>query len=193
MKNLLNCTDEQLYALIKKNDEKAIAALLNRYKNKFYTAIFLYTKDKYLSEDIFQDVCIKIIQNIRLGKYSEDGKFLPWAMRIARNLTIDHLRVKKRTPKITLPDGNSIFNILDFKERNIEDTIIYNQTINKVKSMLLLLPYEQREVIVLRLYGDLSFKQIAEMTQVSINTALGRMRYGIMGLRKVAEEKGILL
>lgn len=193
MLSLKNQTDEKLFELIQKNDVKATAELLNRYKAKFYTAIFLLTKDKYLTQDIFQDTCIKIIHCIRGGKYTEDGKFLPWAMRIARNLAIDHIRLIKRIPKIVLPDGNDIFTVLDFKEKNIEDATMQKQSGNRVRMMLDLIPYEQREVIVMRLYGDLSFKQIADMTDVSINTALGRMRYGLLSLRKIADERGILL
>ncbi len=193
MLSLKNQTDEKLFTLIQKNDIKATAELLNRYKGKFYTAIFLLTKDKYLTQDIFQDACVKIIGCIRDGKYTEDGKFLPWAMRITRNLAIDQIRVLKRIPRVVLPDGNDVFSVLDFKEKNIEDATMQKQSGNRVRMMLDLIPYEQREVIVMRLYGDLSFKQIADMTDVSINTALGRMRYGLLSLRKIADERGILL
>lgn len=186
-------SDENLFALIQKNDVKASAELLNRYKGKFYTAIFLLVKDKYITQDIFQDACIKIIHSIRNGKYTEDGKFLPWAMRIARNLAIDHIRLMKRMPKVVLPDGNDIFSVVNFKEKNIEETTMHKQSSNRIRMMLDLIPYEQREVIVMRLYGDLSFKQIADLTEVSVNTALGRMRYGLLSLRKIASEKRILL
>ncbi|MCC7030655.1 MAG: RNA polymerase sigma factor [Chitinophagaceae bacterium] len=193
MLSLKNQTDEVLFGLIEKNDVKATAELLNRYKGKFYTAIFLLIKDKYITQDIFQDACIKIIHCIRTGKYTEDGKFLPWAMRVARNLAIDHIRQAKRMPKVVLPDGNDIFSVINFKEKSIEDTTMQKQSRNRIRLMLDLIPYEQREVIVMRLYGDLSFKQIAELTEVSVNTALGRMRYGLLSLRKIADERGILL
>jgi RNA polymerase sigma factor (sigma-70 family) len=193
MLSLKNQTDENLFTLIQKNDIKATAELLNRYKGKFYTSIFLLIKDKYITQDIFQDTCIKIIQSIRNGKYTEDGKFLPWAMRIARNLAIDHIRLMKRMPKVVLPDGNDIFEVVNFKEKNIEEATIQKQSGNRIRLMLDLIPYEQREVIVMRLYGDLSFKQIADLTEVSVNTALGRMRYGLLSLRKIADERGILL
>jgi RNA polymerase sigma-70 factor (ECF subfamily) len=114
-------------------------------------------------------------------------------MRIARNLAIDHIRALKRIPKVTLADGNDIFTILDFKEKNIEDTTMHMQSGKRARMMLDLIPYEQREVIVMRLYGDLSFKEIAKLTEVSVNTALGRMRYGLLSLRKIADERGILL
>ena len=193
MLSLKNQTDEALFTLIQKNDVKATAELLNRYKGKFYTAIYLLIKDKYLAEDIFQDTCIKIIHCIREKKYQEDGRFLPWAMRIARNQAIDYIRMIKRIPKVVMPDGSDIFNLLDLKEKNIEDKTIQKQTHSRVRLMLDLIPYEQREVVVLRMYGNLSFKEIAQLTDVSVNTALGRMRYGLLSLRKIADERGILL
>ncbi len=193
MLSFKNHTDENLFALIQKNDVKATAELLNRYKGKFYTAIFLLVKDKYVTQDIFQDACIKIIHSIRNEKYTEDGKFLPWAMRIARNLAIDHIRLMKRIPKVVLPDGNDIFSVVNFKEKNVEESTMSKQSNNRIRMMLDLIPYEQREVIVMRLYGDLSFKQIADLTEVSVNTALGRMRYGLLSLRKIAREKRIVL
>ena len=193
MLSLKNQTDEGLFTLIQKNDVKATAELLNRYKGKFYTAIYLLIKDKYLAEDIFQDTCIKIIHCIREKKYQEDGRFLPWAMRIARNQAIDYIRMIKRIPKVVLPDGSDIFSLLDLKEKNIEDKTIQKQTHSRVRQMLDLIPYEQREVVVLRMYGNLSFKEIAHLTDVSVNTALGRMRYGLPSLRKIADERGILL
>ena len=193
MNAIKNLTEENLIELIRTNHEAAIAELLERYKNKFYTVAFLLVKDRYIAEDIFQDACIKIIHSIRMGKYNEDGKFLPWALRVTRNLCYDYLRIAKRTPKVTLPDGQDIFSILDIGENNIEDRIMGYETQGKVRKMLEMIPYEQREVIVLRMYGNMSFKEIAEMTEVGINTALGRMRYGLLNLRKLMEEKGILL
>lgn len=193
MLNLKSQPDEVLFALIQKSDLKATAELLNRYKGKFYTAIYILTKDRYLSEDIFQDTCLKVIHSIRNKKYIEDGKFLPWAIRIARNLAIDHLRLAKRNPKIMMTDGKDVFSLLNLKEKNIEDKTMQKQSFSRVRMMLDLIPYEQREVVVMRLFGDLSFKQIADMTDVSVNTALGRMRYGLLSLRKIADEKGILL
>jgi RNA polymerase sigma factor (sigma-70 family) len=186
-------TEDRLIALIEARDESAIAELLERYKSKFYTAAYLLVKDRYIAEDLFQESCIKIINSIRAGKYNEDGKFLPWALRITRNVCFDYLRVAKRTTKVTLPDGQDIFELLDIGDSNIEDQMIRNQSGDKVKKMLEQIPYEQREVIVLRLFGDLSFKEIAELTQVGINTALGRMRYGLLNLRRMVEEKNIVL
>ena len=186
-------TDQELIVLINKNDEVAIATFLNRYKNKFYTTVYFIVKDHYVADDIFQDGCIKIIHLIRNGKYNEDGKFLPWAMRIIRNLAMDYLRHEKRLPKITFPDGTDIFSVLEFEDSPVMDEIHLEKTGNQAKEMLLKLSHEQREVITLRIFGKLSFNEIAEITNVSVNTALGRMRYGLINLRKAMEEKGVVL
>jgi RNA polymerase sigma factor (sigma-70 family) len=186
-------TDQELIVLINRNDEVAIATFLNRYKNKFYTTVYFIVKDHYVADDIFQDGCIKIIHLIRNGKYNEDGKFLPWAMRIIRNLAMDYLRHEKRLPKITFPDGTDIFSVLEFEDSPVMDEIHLEKTGNQAKKMLLKLSNEQREVITLRIFGKLSFNEIAKITNVSVNTALGRMRYGLINLRKAMEEKGVVL
>ncbi|HNB80776.1 MAG TPA: sigma-70 family RNA polymerase sigma factor [Chitinophagaceae bacterium] len=186
-------SEEQLFELIRKNDQQAIAEILQRNKNKIFTSIYLLVKDRYIAEDLFQDTCIKVITKIREGKYSEDGKFCSWAMRIARNLSIDYLRVAKRMVKVTLPDGRDICELIGLSDANREDRLIQNQAHGRVRKMLDLIPYEQRETLVLRLYGNLSFKEIAELTGVSLNTSLGRMRYGLINLRKVMETKKIML
>ena len=193
METIKNLTDEKLIELIETCHEGAIAEFLERYKSRFYTAAYLLVKDRYIAEDLFQDACVKIINSIRAGKYNEDGKFLPWALRITRNLCFDYLRVAKRTTKVTLPDGRDIFELLDIGEGNVEDRIMIAQSGDKARRMLEQIPYEQREVIVLRLYGNLSFKEIAELTEVGINTALGRMRYGLLNLRRMMEDKKIVL
>jgi RNA polymerase sigma-70 factor (ECF subfamily) len=193
MHTLQHLTEEDLFVLIRKNDEHAIAELLQRNKRKLFTAIYLLVKDRYTAEDLFQDVCIKVITKIREGKYNDDGRFTPWALRIARNLTIDHLRVAKRMVKITLPDGRDICELIGVEEANHEQAMMKGQSCGRVRKMLDMIPYEQRETIILRLYGNMSFKQIAELTGVSLNTSLGRMRYGLINLRKVMGEKGILL
>lgn len=193
MNTLKNLTDEQLLVLIQENNEHAIAEMLDRYKNKFYTAAYLLVKDRYIAEDIFQDACIKIFNSIREKKYNDDGRFVAWAMRITRNLAIDHIRLTKRMPKVTLPDGKDIFSIINVGEENREDQIMANQSSMRARKMLDFLSEEQREVIVLRLFGNMSFKEISELTNVSVNTALGRMRYGLLNLRKVMDERRILL
>ena len=193
MRQLKNLSEENLYALITKNDELAIAEILHRNKAKLFTVIHMLVKDRYIAEDIFQDACIKVITTIRSGKYNDDGRFMPWAMRIARNLAIDHLRVGKRMVKVTLPDGRDICELIGLEDESREDNIMREQSHQRVRQMLQFIPYEQRETIVLRLYGNLSFKEIAVLTNVSVNTSLGRMRYGLINLRKLMEEKGILL
>lgn len=193
MHTLQHLTEEELFARISKNDENAIAELLQRNKNKLFTSIYLLVKDRYIAEDLFQDACIKVITKIREGKYNDDGRFTPWALRIARNLTIDYLRISKRMVKITLPDGRDICELIGLEEANREDAMIKGQSCSRVRKMLDMIPYEQRETIILRLYGNMSFKQIAELTGVSLNTSLGRMRYGLINLRKVMDERGILL
>jgi len=150
-------------------------------------------KDKYLAEDIFQDVLIKIIDTIRGGRYTEEGKFLPWAMRIAHNLCVDHFRKIKRTPTIKTSDDRDIFEVINFTEEGADEKMMKRQSHEKVRQMLDLLPEDQREVIVLRHYADLSFKEIASLTNCSINTALGRMRYGLINLRKMMTQKKIAL
>lgn len=188
-----NLTDDELIALIRQNDETAIAALLNRYKNKFYTAAVLLVKDRTLAEDLFQDACVKIIQSIRMGKYKDDGRFMAWAMRLTRNLCYDYLRAAKRAPKIMTQDGQDVFEVLHFKSESAESVMIQYQSEQNVKKMLDALPDEQREVVVLRVYGGLSFKEIATLTDTSINTCLGRMRYALINLRKMMHEKQISL
>jgi RNA polymerase sigma-70 factor (ECF subfamily) len=150
-------------------------------------------KDKYLAEDLFQDMFIKVIDTIRGGRYTEEGKFLPWAMRIAHNLCVDHFRRVKRTPTIKTSDNHDIFEVLNFSNDNAEERIMKNQSYDRIRRMLDLLPEEQREVIILRHYADLSFKEIATLTNCSINTALGRMRYGLINMRKMMTEKQIAL
>lgn len=167
--------------------------LVLRHKDKLYTSIFLLVKDKYLAEDLFQDMFIKVIDTIRGNRYTEEGKFLPWAMRIAHNLCVDHFRRVKRTPTIKTSDNHDIFEVLNFSSENAEEKMMKNQSYDRIRRMLDLLPEEQREVIILRHYADLSFKEIASLTNCSINTALGRMRYGLINMRKMMTEKQIAL
>ncbi len=190
---LKNLHEDELFHLICNHNQDAIAELLQRHKNKIFTAIYLLVKDRYIAEDLFQDTCIKVISKIREGKYTEDGKFCPWALRIARNLTIDYLRVSKRMVKVTLPDGRDICELLGLEEPNREDSLMRGQAHTRVRNLLNQIPYEQRETLVLRLYGNHSFREIAELTGVSLNTALGRMRYGLINLRKIIEQKSIIL
>lgn len=193
MKSLLKKTDHDLILLFMDNDLQALEVLVLRHKDKLYTSILFLVKDKYLAEDIFQDVLIKIIDTIRGGRYTEEGKFLPWAIRIAHNLCVDHFRKVKRTPTVKTSDDRDIFEVLQFTEEGADVKLMKRQSHDRVRQMLELLPEDQREVIILRHYAELSFKEIASLTNCSINTALGRMRYGLINLRKMMTEKRIAL
>ncbi|MCX6293886.1 MAG: sigma-70 family RNA polymerase sigma factor [Sphingobacteriales bacterium] len=193
MKNLSTLTDQELVRSYMNGDSNAMNVLVERYKDKIFTSIYLLVKDKYLAEDIFQDVFIRIIDTLKGGRYTDEGKFLPWAMRIAHNMCVDHFRKVKRSPSIKTSDDHDIFEVLNFSEAGADQKIIANQSHDKIRRMVDLLPEDQREVIILRNYADLSFKEIAELTNCSINTALGRMRYGLINLRKMMTEKQIAL
>ncbi len=193
MKNQIQLTDHQIVNMYINGDANALSTLVNRYKDKIFTSIYLLVKDKYLAEDIFQDVFIRVIDTLRGGRYTDEGKFLPWAMRIAHNLCVDHFRKVKRNPTIKTSDDRDIFEVLNFSEAGADHRIMNEQTSEKVRRMIDLLPEDQREVIILRHYADLSFKEISQLTKCSINTALGRMRYGLLNLRKMMTEKQIAL
>jgi RNA polymerase sigma factor (sigma-70 family) len=193
MTPLSKLTDNDLINLFVAGNVNALEVLVLRHKDKLYTSILFLVKDKYLAEDIFQDVFIRIIDTMRGGRYTEEGKFLPWAMRIAHNLCVDHFRKVKRTPTIKTGENQDIFEVLNFTEDSAEDKMMKKQSHNRVKDMLDQLPEDQREVIILRHYADMSFKEIASVTNCSINTALGRMRYGLINLRKMMVQKQIAL
>ena len=186
-------TDHELIQNFQDGSLNALEILVLLHKDKMYTSILFLVKDKYLAEDIFQDVLIKIIDTIRGGRYTEEGKFLPWAMRIAHNLCVDHFRKVKRTPAIKTSDDRDIFEVINFTEDGADVKMMKRQSHDRVRQMLDLLPDDQREVIILRHYADLSFKEIASLTNCSINTALGRMRYGLINLRKMMVQKKIAL
>ena len=164
---------------------------INRHKDRILTTIILIVKDSYIAEDLFQETFIKIIKNLKKGKYNEEGKFLPWAIRIARNMAIDYFRKMKRMPTITGSDGEDVFRKIKLAVDNREEEMIRNEKETMVRDVISKLPEEQRQVLILRHYGDLSFKEIAAMTGVSINTALGRMRYALNNMRKMMEHTSI--
>jgi RNA polymerase sigma factor (sigma-70 family) len=193
MKSLINHTDHQLIQLFLENDLRALEVLILRHKDRLYTSIMFLVKDKHLAEDISQDVFIKIIDTIRAGGYKEEGKFLPWALRIAHNLCVDHFRKIKRKPVVKTSDDHDIFELINVAEDGADVQMMKHQSHSSVRKMLELLPEEQREVIILRHYAELSFKEIAQLTNCSINTALGRMRYGLINLNKMRKEKAIAL
>ena len=193
MPGLAHLSDTQLIQSFHSGELAALEALVNRHKDRIYTSIYFLVKDKYLAEDIFQEVFMKVIDTIRGNRYQEEGKFLPWAMRIAHNLCVDHFRKVKRTPAIKTTDDKDLFEWLNFSEDGADQVIMKRQSYDRVRRMLEMLPEEQKEVIILRHYGDMSFKEIAAKTNCSINTALGRMRYGLINLRKMMVEKQIAL
>lgn len=185
--------DKKLVKLYMSGSEDALEVLINRHKDKIYTSIHFMVKDSFLAEDIFQDTFVKVIDTLRSGRYREQDKFLPWVMRICYNLCIDHFRRNKRMPVVNTGEDFDIFDVLGLEDKNIEENLVNDQTVDKVRSLVSNLPDEQRQVLILRHYSDLSFKEIADMTGVSINTALGRMRYALINMRKMIVEKNISL
>ena len=181
----LKITDQNLVKQYVQGNEACLEMLINRHKNRIFTTIILIVKDSYIAEDLFQETFIKIINNLKKGKYNEEGKFLPWAMRIAHNMAIDYFRKMKRMPTITDSSGDDIFRTIKIAVENREEQIIRTEKEDMVRLAINRLPEEQRQVLILRHYGNLSFKEIAAMTDVSINTALGRMRYALNNLRKM--------
>ncbi|MFV0530471.1 MAG: RNA polymerase sigma factor [Flavobacteriales bacterium] len=192
-----NIKDQVLVQDYINGDEKALQKLLTRHKSAIYNFIYSKIHNRELAEDIFQDTFIKVIHNLKLKKYNEKGKFLPWVMRIAHNLVIDYFRKNNRFRKVEFKnsedDDFDIFKILDNREDSIETIIIKDQILNDLNNILVYLPEDQQEIIRLRFYMGLSFKEISEDTNVSINTALGRMRYALINLRKIINEKNITL
>lgn len=190
---LHSVNDQQLIDAYLAGDEAAFSTLLHRHKAKIYSSIYMFTKDRELADDIFQDVFIKIIDTLRKGMYNNEGKFLQWAMRIAYNMCIDHFRRSKRRSKVSPTETFDIFDVLESENPNAEVAMIRDQTCHRVKTLVDMLPAEQREVVILRHYAELSFKEIASLTDVSINTALGRMRYALINMRKMIEEKALVM
>ncbi|MFW5819896.1 MAG: RNA polymerase sigma factor [Bacteroidota bacterium] len=174
--------------------QESIEILVNRYKSKVYTYIMLIVKNEQLAQDIFQDTFIKVIQSLKKGKYKDNGRFLSWVIRIAHNLIIDHFRKEKQLNTMSNDDYETdIFNSKKMSDKNVEDNLIEGQIQSDVRKLIEKLPDDQKEVILLRHYGGLSFKEIADQTDVSINTALGRMRYALINLRKLIEKHNISL
>ena len=194
MENLNQLTDDELVKLYEKGKNEAFEILLLRYKSKVYTYIFLIVRNRELTEDIFQDSFIKAISTIQQGRYVESGKFLAWINRIAHNLIIDHFRREKNENTFSVDAVDyDIVNNAKLSEKSVEDTISNEQVLADVIHLIDLLPHSQQKVIRMRYFEDLSFKEIAERTDVSINTALGRMRYALLNMRRIAAEKNVLL
>ena len=187
-------SDKELIGKYLKGTEKSLEKLIYRHKRKVYSYIMMVVKDDQLADDIFQDTFIKVINTIRSGSYKEEGKFIQWVMRIAHNLIIDHFRRAKRIPVISNSnDEYDIFNQVRITDPSVEEQIITDQIHEDVRTLIELLPDEQKEVLVMRHYSNMSFKEIADATDVSINTALGRMRYALINLRKIIKEKNLTL
>ena len=190
MKNV-KISDRELLLLYKQGDEQAFSMLLERHKDRVYTTVYLIVKDKYLAEDLLQEVFIKAITMIKADRYKDEGKFLSWILRIAHNMAIDQYRKAKRSPIIMMEDGSNIFNTLAFSETSFENVQIKQDTHDLLKVLIKELPDSQREVLVMRHYMQMSFQEIAASTNVSINTALGRMRYALINLRKKLQQNTV--
>jgi len=190
--NLQELSDQTLVKQYIAGDSKSFEKLIERHKNRLFSYIYYMIKNRHKAEDIFQETCYKAITSMLDGRYSESGRFLPWITRIAHNLIVDHFRQEKQL-NICSTDSFSIplLNSAQYSDKTIEDDMVQNQIYEDVRNLIDYLPDEQKEVILLRHYGDLSFKEIAEYTGVSINTALGRMRYALINLRRLIKENGI--
>ncbi len=184
-------SDAELIRMFRSGNESVFAQLVQAYKSRVYTTIYLVVKDRYVAEDLMQEVFIKAIDTIRSDRYNEEGKFLPWLLRIAHNLSIDYFRREKRYPTIELEDGSNVFNSLSFSETDAESLQIKKEMHKKLRELIRELPKEQKQVLLMRHFAEMSFQEIADTTGVSINTALGRMRYALINLRKLLEKSNI--
>jgi RNA polymerase sigma factor (sigma-70 family) len=191
MSNRVNPTDAELIASYRSGSEAAFEKLVEKYKSRVYTTIYLIVKDQAIAEDLLQDVFVKVVHTLTADGYNEEGKFQPWLMRIAHNLAIDHFRRSKRYPTIIMEDGSNVFNTLKFAEESIEDARVKEDTVELVRKLIDELPESQKQVLIMRHFMDLSFQEIAEQTGVSINTALGRMRYALINMRKKLKQLNV--
>lgn len=191
--NTKSLSDAQLVSKYISGDENSLSVLINRHQSRLYAFIFSKIHDRDATEDVFQDTFIKVINTLKRGKYNEQGKFLPWVMRISHNLIIDYFRKNKRLPKFKNKGDFDIFSVLSDESPNAENKIVKSQITDHVRILLEELPEDQKMVIKMRIYQDMSFKEISENTNVSINTALGRMRYGLINLRKMIDNHNISL
>jgi RNA polymerase sigma factor (sigma-70 family) len=188
-----NISDSILVSDYINGKEASLSILINRHKQRLFSFIYSKIQDKDLTEDIFQDTFIKVIRTLKKGNYNEEGKFLPWVMRIAHNLVIDYFRKNNRMPSFKNSSEFNIFSVLHDDTLNAEKQLIQEQIYNDVRELMNGLPKEQKEVLVMRMYKDMSFKEISENTGVSINTALGRMRYALINMRKLIEKHHLIL
>jgi RNA polymerase sigma-70 factor (ECF subfamily) len=186
-------TDSSLVKSYIEGNEYSLEILIKRHQQRLYSFIYSKIQDRDLTEDVFQDTFIKVIRTLKKGNYNEEGKFLPWVMRIAHNLIIDHFRKSNRMPTFKNTDEFDIFSVLGDGNLNAEKKIIQEQIYNDVRDLVKELPEEQKEVLIMRMYKDMSFREISENTGVSINTALGRMRYALINMRKLIDKHKIIL
>lgn len=194
MKTITNATDQQLVELFGSGNMAALEILINRHRKKVFSYILMQVRNQALAEDLFQETFIKVINSIKTERYQDHGKFLSWVIRIAHNLIIDHYRKSKQLNTISNDDfEGQLFNSRKFSDGTAEEILIRDQIHNDVRSLIDYLPEDQKQVVLLRHYAGMSFKEIAELTNVSINTALGRMRYALINLRKLINEKNIIL
>lgn len=194
MKTIKAPTSDSVYVQNYMNgDEKALSQLINRHQHRIYSFIYSKVFDKDVAEDIFQDTFIKVIRTLKKGKYNEEGKFLPWVMRISHNLVIDYFRKNNRMPRFENKGDFNIFSVLETDTLDAEKQMVKNQIETDVRELISEIPEDQQSVLIMRIYKDMSFKEISEQTGVSINTALGRMRYALINLRKVIEKHEIVL
>jgi len=186
-------SDQELVRAYLEGQEKAFEQLLHRHKRKVWSHVYLLVRDRELTEDLFQEVFIKVVHTLKCGKYNEEGKFLPWVMRIAHNLVIDHFRRNKKMPLVRSNDDHDVFATIAQPGKNVEQQWVNVQVDEDVRKLIDHLPEEQREVVIMRTYLAMSFKEIAEHTDVSINTALGRMRYALINMRKMIKQHSMVL
>ena len=195
--NLMNrknsIPDSTLVSNYINGNESSLEVLINRHKQRLYSFIYSKILDRDLTEDVFQETFIKVIRTLKKGNYNEQGKFLPWVMRISHNLVIDHFRKTNRMPSFKSSNDFDVFSIISDDSLNAEKKMIQEQIFSDVRELVEELPKEQKEVLIMRIYKDMSFKEISENTGVSINTALGRMRYALMNMRKLIEKNKIIL
>lgn len=192
--NLTSYSDQELIERFIKGEKACMEILIQRHKKKVYSYILITVKNTHVADDLFQDTFIKVINSLKCGTYTDKGKFISWVIRIAHNITIDHFRKEKNLNTCSNDDmGLDLFNSEKFSDENIEDKIVGDQIISDIKTLIDYLPAEQKEIIMMRHYGGMSFKDIAEQTNVSINTALGRMRYALINLRRIVDEKNVIL
>ena len=189
-------SDNELVKLYMNGNEESLSILVKRHKRRIFSYIYLITRNKALTEDVFQETFFKVIQTLKKQQYNEEGKFLPWILRIAKNLIIDHFRKIKKMPSIASVindegEETSIFDIIPDNSESSKDTPETRQFKKQIRSIVNDLPYDQKEVVIMRIYYDMSFKEIAEVTNVSINTSLGRMRYALINMKKILEEKNV--